>query len=50
MGSYPTTEKYNFAKTDFNFSLFQNLQGEEEEEKEKDVEGIRKGCQLSLQV
>lgn len=45
---YPTTEKHNFAKADFNFSLFQNLQGEEEEEEE--VEGIGKGCQQSLQV
>lgn len=48
MGSYLTTEKYNLVKTDFNFLLFQNLQGEEEEEEE--VEGIGKGCQQSLQV
>lgn len=51
MGSYLTTEKHNFAKADFNFLLFQNLQEEEEEEEEEqeeEVEGIRKGCQLSL--
>lgn len=43
MGSYLTTEKHNFVKTDFNFLLFQNLREEEEEEEE--VEGIGKGCQ-----
>lgn len=47
MGSYLTTEKHNFVKTDFNFSLFQNLR-EEEEGEEEEVEGIKKGCQLSL--
>lgn len=47
MGSYSTTEKHNFAKTDFNFSLFQNLREEEEEE---EVEGIGKSYQQSLQV
>lgn len=39
MGSYLTTEKHNFAKADFNFLLFQNLQEEEEEDEE---EGIKK--------
>lgn len=48
MGSYLTTEKHNFVKTDFNFSLFQNLREEEEDEEEEEVEGIRKGCQQSL--
>lgn len=39
MGSYLTTEKHNLAKTDFNFSLFQNLREEEEE-----VEGVKKAA------
>lgn len=42
MGSCLTTEKHNFVKTDFDFSLSQNLREEEEEEKE--VEGIKKAA------
>lgn len=38
MGSYLTTEKHNFVKDDCNFSLFQNLREEEEEE----VGGVKK--------
>lgn len=47
MGSCLTTEKHNFVEADFNFSLFQNLREEEEEE---EVEGIGKSYQQSLQV
>lgn len=42
MGSYRTTEKYNFVKADFNFLLFQNLREEEEEEEEEEVGGVKK--------